>query len=127
MAKRVLRHARTFREVQNHSWPTGPTHSDGDLFVLVSRFEHDLLGPVVHLSISARNRRRLGWADLQDAKGRLGLGSHEAIEVYPRDEDVGDLGNIYHLYVLAASVSLGLDDTEFAQTGVSIVPRRTAP
>lgn len=40
------------------------------------------------------------WDQLQAIKAGVGYGSHDAIEVYPREADVVNVANIRHLWVL---------------------------
>lgn len=40
----------------------------------------------------------LSWEELMQVKRDCGFGDHDALEVYPRDEDAFNSGNIRHLY-----------------------------
>lgn len=41
------------------------------------------------------------WDQLQDIKSKLGYGHRDAVEIYPKDEDVVNVANIRHLWVLS--------------------------
>jgi hypothetical protein len=45
------------------------------------------------------------WDELQALKRQVGLGDRFAVEVYPADLDVVNVGNLRHLWVLPASLS----------------------
>lgn len=40
----------------------------------------------------------LSWEELMEVKRRCGFGDYDALEVYPRDSDIFNSGNIRHLY-----------------------------
>lgn len=40
------------------------------------------------------------WEELQQVKAECGYGDREAVEVYPPDRDVVNVGNLRHLWVL---------------------------
>lgn len=42
------------------------------------------------------------WEELQRLKREAGFGDFEAVEVFPRDEDVVNVANIRHLWILPA-------------------------
>ena len=44
------------------------------------------------------------WDELQALKREAGFGERDAIEIYPRDEDVVDVANIRHLFILEDSL-----------------------
>ena len=44
------------------------------------------------------------WDELQRLKREAGFGAMDAIEIYPRDEDVVDVANIRHLFILEDSL-----------------------
>ena len=41
----------------------------------------------------------LSWEELMEVKRRCGFGDYDALEVYPRDGDIFNSGNIRHLYL----------------------------
>lgn len=65
------------------------------------------------LSIHRNKRNRSGWVDgitwdeLQQIKSEIGFGDWYAIEIYPRDEDVVNVANIRHLWLLKSPLSIG--------------------
>jgi hypothetical protein len=42
----------------------------------------------------------VSWDDIQACKAAIGFGDVDALEVYPRDKDVVNLGNFRHLWIL---------------------------
>ena len=42
----------------------------------------------------------LSWDSLQLAKAVAGFGEHDAVEVFPRDDDIVNVANMRHLWVL---------------------------
>jgi len=44
--------------------------------------------------------RLMSWEELQEIKRACGFGDIEAVEVYPRDSDIMNTGNIRHLYLM---------------------------
>lgn len=43
----------------------------------------------------------LGWDILQSIKTQCGFGAFDAVEFYPREQDVLNTGNIRHLYLFS--------------------------
>ena len=41
----------------------------------------------------------MSWEELQKVKSLCGFGNLDAVEVYPRDSDVVNTGNVRHLYI----------------------------
>lgn len=48
----------------------------------------------------------ISWEELQSIKSKLGYGHRDAVEVYPKDEDVVNVANMRHLFVLPADQDL---------------------
>ena len=40
------------------------------------------------------------WDELQNIKNKIGYAQYDALEVYPREEDIVDVANVRHLWVL---------------------------
>jgi len=40
------------------------------------------------------------WDELQAIKSEIGYGSHDALELYPADQDVVNVANLRHLWVM---------------------------
>jgi hypothetical protein len=58
--------------------------------------------PLWHLAIRRRNEKPLhDWRVLQGIKNKVVGEEFEAIELYPADSRIMDVGNVYHLWVLA--------------------------
>ncbi|WP_051284266.1 DUF7694 domain-containing protein [Desulforegula conservatrix] len=47
------------------------------------------------------------WEELQDIKRQVGMGDKYAIEVYPRDQDIVNVANMRHLFVLPQPLRIG--------------------
>ena len=66
-------------------------------------------GDVTHLWIRRHDSERIhSWADLQRIKNEVRPDGHErtAVEVYPRDAELVDVANMYHLWVLPPGFAL---------------------
>lgn len=65
------------------------------------------LGNVVHLAVRTADARPQGgeppWRDMQRIKNELCGEELEAVQVYPKQADVMDQANMYHLFVLPPS------------------------
>jgi hypothetical protein len=56
----------------------------------------------IRLDIHRKDMRdALGWDVLQIIKTKCGYGAFDAVEFYPRDQDVLNTGNIRHLYLFS--------------------------
>lgn len=49
----------------------------------------------------------LSWDELQQIKSQIGLGSKYAIEIFPKDEDVVNVANMRHIWVLPEPLEIG--------------------
>jgi hypothetical protein len=60
-----------------------------------------LQGITCRLSIARSNGANtpLSWEELMQVKRDCGFGDYDALEVYPRDGDIFNSGNIRHLYL----------------------------
>lgn len=43
---------------------------------------------------------KITWDELQEIKSKLGYGEFDAVEIFPRDEDVVNVANMRHLWIL---------------------------
>ena len=115
------RHQRKKLERENLRWPEElieiptehlPLHQSS-MFVRAMRSRRFLLqefaepNGVIRLSISRSTLRRDGrwedgitWDELQRLKAEAGYGDRFAVEVYPADTDVVNVGNLRHLWIL---------------------------
>lgn len=50
---------------------------------------------------------KISWDQLQNIKRDIGYGDYYAIEVYPRDEDIVNVANMRHLWILAEPLNIG--------------------
>ena len=100
-------------EIPKSEWPNsllGPEkvfRSRSFLAQVFSAYDSQLLGPIVRVSVCrtallalGRWKDQISWDDLQQVKTWVGLGSFDAIEVFPREQDVVDVANMRHLWVL---------------------------
>jgi hypothetical protein len=56
---------------------------------------------MIRLQVSRLDRKQgISWDDLQAVKDALGYGDYDAVEVYPRTQDVVNLGNFRHLWIM---------------------------
>lgn len=56
----------------------------------------------------------LSWDELQKIKRDVGYGDRFAVEIYPRDEDVVNVANMRHLWVLESPLNIGWRKGEMA-------------
>lgn len=80
-------------------------YSNGEYLVSVSE-PHILPNwpSVIHLTIARADHQPVHrWADLQEIKNVLVGEEHEAIEVFPAESRLVDMGNQYHLWVFSSS------------------------
>lgn len=55
---------------------------------------------MVRLSVSRQNGKDgITWDELKKIKTDCGFGNYDAVEFYPRDDDVINTGNLRHLYI----------------------------
>lgn len=89
------------------SWSKGerPTAVWRSRKYLVQAFEEE--HGVVRLSVcrskmgaSGRWHDGISWDELQTIKAEVGFGDNEAVELYPPDDDVVNVANMRHLWVL---------------------------
>lgn len=102
----------TLQEVPRHEWPNPNAPQVRVLRsrdFLVQVFDEPL--PVlVRLSISrtTHNGERwedgITWDELQRVKREAGYGNMDAVEVFPSDQDVVNVANMRHLFVMAEAI-----------------------
>lgn len=118
------RAAAKYLQEQNHRYPTHlvtvprdewPERSPPGLLTalrsrtyLVQVFNEGRAGVVVRLSVNRTGitpkggwQQDIPWEDLQRLKREAGYGNLHAVEVFPPDEDVVNVANMRHLWVLA--------------------------
>jgi hypothetical protein len=49
----------------------------------------------------------LSWDELQDVKNEIGFGDWYGLEIYPRDQDVVNVANMRHVWLMAVPLELG--------------------
>lgn len=79
-------------------------YTNGEYFVSVSAEHNAKHWPgVIHLTISRLDDQPVrNWRDMQDIKNLLIGEEHEAIELYPAESRLVDMGNQYHLWVFSS-------------------------
>lgn len=66
-----------------------------------------VLGVVVHLIVRAHDgKSEPPWRDMQRIKNEITGSMTEAVQVYPREADVVDQANVYHLFVVPLDAPL---------------------
>lgn len=137
----VSRQQRKALERENLRWPEHlveipraslPPHQDGK-FVRVMRSRQFLLQEfiepdgITRLSVSRSTLRGDGrwedgitWDELQRVKAEAGYGDRFAVEVYPADADVVNVGNLRHLWILPAPLAFAWS----RPGGSPAIPRR---
>lgn len=137
----VSRQQRKALERENLRWPEHlveiprdriPPHQDGK-FARVMRSRHFLLqefvepGGIIRLSVNrstllgdGRWEDGIAWDDLQRLKAEAGYADRFAVEIYPADVDVVNVGNVRHLWLLPEPLAFA-----WSRTGGSpAIPRR---
>lgn len=74
-------------------------HRNGWIAVLERPINNTPLGPVTHLAIRTATNAELTWSELQRLKNELMGEDRMAIQVYPRQADLIDAADMYHLWV----------------------------
>ncbi len=55
---------------------------------------------VADLEAGGRWKSGISWDALQEIKSQCGFGDQEAVEVFPRDQDLVDVQNMRHVWIL---------------------------
>lgn len=61
----------------------------------------------VKQNVNGRWQDGLTWDELQVIKREVGFGDWYAVEIYPRDEDVVNVANFRHLWLLPVPLPIG--------------------
>lgn len=61
----------------------------------------------VRLNNAGRFEDGITWDDLQTIKREVGFGDWYGVEVYPRDEDMVNVANFRHVWLLPAPLPIG--------------------
>lgn len=106
-----------FVEIPRNEWP--PAHSGWrhpekvwrSVGFLVQQYSEECTVPVIARLTVCRTDRKgdrwndgISWDDLQEIKRLCGFGNFDAVEIYPSDEDVVNVANMRHLWVLCYPV-----------------------
>ncbi len=57
-----------------------------------------------HLDVKLQKPVLLVWDELQRIKSECGYGNTDAIEIYPADDDVVNVANMRHLWILDSRI-----------------------
>ena len=97
------------REIPREQWPSpndACAHVWRSQSFLVQEYKPTVAG-VIRLSVNRTSLRGDGrwddgisWDELQKIKQETGYGDRFAVEVYPADDDVVNVGNLRHLWLL---------------------------
>ncbi|MGG5368386.1 DUF7694 domain-containing protein [Enterococcus sp. DIV0240a] len=74
-------------------------YTDGNFAVLVRTVETEKYGPVLHAAIRNVENTDIPWCEKQRIKNELFGTEREAIEFFPRESELIDEANMYHLWV----------------------------
>ena len=104
-----------FRPAPRSEWPIQDNPDRKKVWVnnqyLVQEFKE---GRNTRLSINRTQlqpdghwKQEISWDDIQSIKNQLGYGNRYAIEIYPREQDVVNVANMRHLWVLCTPLKIG--------------------
>ena len=105
-------------QVPTSAWPLSPAGWNKPIEVWRSKYylvqvfqeKNDVIRASVNKIELLENGRwsdGLTWDDLQGTKQQIGRGGAYAIEVYPNDDDVVNVANMRHLWILPAPLNIG--------------------
>ena len=102
------------QEVPRNQWPANAPPTIMRVFrsrdFLVQEYEPPSAHVIARLSVCrtsiSGNRWKDGitWDELQRIKNECGYGNTDAIEIYPADDDVVNVANMRHLWVLDSRI-----------------------
>lgn len=102
------------QDIPRDQWPANAPPTIMRVFrsrdFLVQEYEPPSAHVIARLSICrtsiSGNRWKDGiaWEELQRIKSEVGYGDADAVEIYPADDDVVNVANMRHLWVMAAPV-----------------------
>ena len=117
LAKANSQYSTEFVEIPNDLWHVMPYVSGERLKVfrnvsfLVQLFrENGMLRITVNRTQIDSNgdwKEGISWDQLQNIKRAIGFGDQLAVEIYPRDEDIVDVANMRHLWLIHNDTQLG--------------------
>lgn len=80
--------------------------------VQVSSFTHLQFGEVIHLWIRRHDEKPMGWTELQRTKNEILGAEIMAIQVFPKQSNVIDQANMYHLWAFP-EFDFGVSENSF--------------
>lgn len=102
------------QEIPRAQWPANAPPTIMRVFrsrdFLVQEYAHPSAHVIARLSVCrtsiSGNRWKDGitWDDLQRIKNECGYGDVDAVEIYPADDDVVNVANMRHLWVLDSRI-----------------------
>lgn len=104
-------------EIPREDWPKQQEHDAERLRVLRSRgFLIQVFRESGHIRISVNRtllnknglwRDDISWDELQKIKAWCGHKNSQAVEIYPREQDVVNVANMRHLWILQDTLPFG--------------------
>lgn len=79
--------------------------------VQISYFEHPIFGKVEHLWIRRHDSKPMGWSQLQRIKNEVSGSDKMAVQVFPKESNLIDQANMYHLWVFENE--FGINENSF--------------
>jgi len=68
--------------------------------VLITEEVYEEVGEMVHISVSRKDKRPVeSWSDMQEIKNHFTGPERVGVQVFPRESDLVDLYNAYHIWV----------------------------
>ena len=115
MAKQNAKRPSVLTQAPRYTWPEDGNDRRIDVWVsrdyLVQVFDE---AGATRLSVNRTTLRadgrwddRIEWDELQRIKRAVGYGDAYAIEVFPRDQDLVNVANMRHLWVMAEPLPYG--------------------
>lgn len=84
------------------------TYRKGNDFVVMTRTVDTEWGEVTHATISTPNGRDITWAEKQSIKNEIFGNETQAIEIFPKESELVDEADMYHIWILPESMKLPL-------------------
>lgn len=111
----------SLQEVSSSEWPKSKfdpkrTHVWQSRKFLVQMFDEDCFQGIDTRRISVARvtmkddgnwNENITWEELMQVKREIGFGHWYAVEVYPRDDDIVNVANMRHLWLLAQRLDIG--------------------
>lgn len=113
MDRESLSYGDDFREMPENSWAKNWKTDNGEKPFKVLRSRKFLVQVfrqptgIIRITINRTRLKAIGrwedgitWDEIQKIKTQIGYSHRDAVEVYPKDEDIVDVANMRHIWVL---------------------------